>query len=65
MSDQPRQIIQLAAASGGPGHAGALFALASDGTVWRLAIKLNYTWFQLPDLPAVGAPPAGTTSVAI
>lgn len=29
-----------------------LYALCNDGTLWRLAVKHGYEWFQLPGAPA-------------
>jgi hypothetical protein len=54
---KPRAIIQIAAISGTEtGHPDVLYALADDGTVWRLAVKLNHSWSQLPALPSSGIP---------
>ena len=58
MSDTPRAIIQIAVASGTNQAPDVLYALADDGTVWRLSLKLNQAvWYLLPPLPA-GRPPA-------
>lgn len=55
----PAVITQIAVSNAGPD---VLYALASDGTVWRLVVTLGTLeagWFQLPGLPAEGAPPGG------
>jgi hypothetical protein len=47
-----RAITQIAVSNGGgPNNPDYLYALANDGSVWRLAVKLHYEWFQLPALP--------------
>jgi hypothetical protein len=67
VSDVPRAITQIAVSSAA-GQPDVLYALANDGTTWRLVMKLDYAmWFRLPDLPIGDAPPVlGTpTSAAI
>lgn len=55
MSVTTRTITQIAVSSG---HPDVLYALADDGTTWRLVMKLQYAmWFRLPDLPIGDAPP--------
>jgi hypothetical protein len=53
-------IVQIAVSSAA-GQPDVLYALADDGTVWRLVIKLGYAdWFQLPPIvvPTTTDPPS-------
>lgn len=44
-------MITQIAVSSAAGQPDVLYALADDGTVWRLVIKLGYAdWFQLPPI---------------
>ena len=48
----PRTITQIAVSSGAGGQPDALYALADDGTVWRLSLKLHQAvWYMMPPLP--------------
>lgn len=49
----PRAVAQITVAAGNPD---VLFALAADGTMWRLSVTLGYGWARLPDIPADDAP---------
>jgi hypothetical protein len=56
-----RVITQIAAAAGSESaNRDVLYALADDGTIWRLTVKMGYGWFQLPALPQTDAPAPGT-----
>lgn len=55
-----RAITQIAAAPGGGGKRDVLFALADDGSLWRLALKQNNPyWLQVVPLPDTDVVPAG------
>jgi hypothetical protein len=53
-------IIQIAVSSS-VGTPDVLYGLAADGTVWRLVVKLDHAWQQLPSLPE----PAETTPTQV
>jgi len=53
-------IIQIAVSSS-VGTPDVLYGLAADGTVWRLVVKLDHAWQQLPSLPE----PAETTPAQV
>jgi hypothetical protein len=52
----PTRIVTQLAVSAAAGHRDVLYALGSDGSVWRLVVKLDQTWSQLPSLPTTVAP---------
>jgi hypothetical protein len=56
-----RVITQIATAAGSESaNRDVLYALADDGTIWRLTVKMGYGWFQLPALPQIDATVPGT-----
>jgi hypothetical protein len=52
MSGTLHTVTQIAVGSGYGTQPDTLYALADDGTIWRLSLKLNKAiWYRLPPLP--------------
>jgi hypothetical protein len=47
----PTRVVTHLAVSAAAGHRDVLYALGSDGSVWRLVVRLDQTWTRLPSLP--------------